>query len=54
MAYLEANKLNLAKAAALARALREEEEEKKKLDEGDMTGETGRGETISVHMLKHG
>ncbi|XP_035827894.1 cilia- and flagella-associated protein 70 isoform X2 [Aplysia californica] len=42
MAYLEANKLNLAKAAALARAARDEEEEKRKLDEGDMTGETGR------------
>jgi len=41
MAYLEANKLNMAKAAAIARALREEEEERRKLDEGNMTGEAG-------------
>jgi hypothetical protein len=30
MAYMEANKLNMAKAAAIARAAREEEQEKEK------------------------
>ena len=53
MAYLEASKLNLANAVALARAAKEEEEEKRKLDEGDMSGETGRGERVKFLSLSY-